>query len=142
MIGFVSVDRYNDYVVQLKTEQQKTHNKNNQFCECATINRKLNSVINGKCSPVSLCFLKHSSKSPGRRCDIARKFWVRVIPVLRHLRHVIRSRKLTKRQIIFQSANYLSFYKPDFFVKGQITALKNIFFMKLSCIIEVPLFDA
>ena len=32
------------------------------------------------CSVVSLCLLKHRSKSPGRGRDVARKFWVSVIP--------------------------------------------------------------
>ena len=45
MTGLVSVDRYDDYVVQLK---RKTHYKNNQLSDCATINPKVNSVINGK----------------------------------------------------------------------------------------------
>ena len=45
MTGLVSADGYDDYVVQLKTHQQKSHNKNNQLCECATINPKVNRVI-------------------------------------------------------------------------------------------------
>ena len=32
------------------------------------------------CSLVSPCLLKHRSKSPGRRRDVARKFWASVIP--------------------------------------------------------------
>ena len=49
MTGLVSVDRNDDYVVQLKTHRQKkTHCKNNQLSNCATINPKVNSVINGK----------------------------------------------------------------------------------------------
>ena len=83
MTGLVSVDRYDDYVVQIKTQRQKTHYKNNQLCDCATINPKVNSLINGKCSLVSLCVLKHRSKPPGRRRDVARKFWASVIPVQR-----------------------------------------------------------
>ena len=43
----VSVDLYDDYVVQLKTQWQKSHYKINQLCNCATINLKVNSVING-----------------------------------------------------------------------------------------------
>ena len=46
--GLVSVDHYDDYVVQLKTQRQKSHYKNNQLCDCATINRKVNSVLKGK----------------------------------------------------------------------------------------------
>ena len=48
MTGLVSVDRDDDYVVQLKTQRQKTHGKNNQLSECTTINPNVNSVINGK----------------------------------------------------------------------------------------------
>ena len=48
MTGLVSADRYNDYVVQLKTHWQKSHYKNNQLYECATINPKINGVIDGK----------------------------------------------------------------------------------------------
>ena len=54
----------------------------------------------------------------------------------------IRSRKLTKRQIICQLAYYLSILQTRPFVKGQMNALKNIFFMKLSGNIEVPVFGA
>ena len=38
MTGLVSVDREDYYVVQLKTQRQKTHCKNNQLSDCATIN--------------------------------------------------------------------------------------------------------
>ena len=31
-------------------------------------------------SLVSPCLIKHRSKSPGRRRDVARKFWASVIP--------------------------------------------------------------
>ena len=48
MTRLVSVDRDDDYVVQLKTQRQKTHCKNNQLRDCATINPNVNSVINGK----------------------------------------------------------------------------------------------
>ena len=49
MSGLVSVDRDDDYVVQLKTQQQKkTHCKNNQLSDCASINPNVYSVINGK----------------------------------------------------------------------------------------------
>ena len=48
MTGLVSVDRDDDYVVQLKTQWQNTHCKNNQLSDCATINPNVNSVINGK----------------------------------------------------------------------------------------------
>ena len=48
MTGLVSVDREDDYVVQLKTQRQKTHCKNNQLRDCASINPNVNSVINGK----------------------------------------------------------------------------------------------
>ena len=48
MTGLVSADHYGDYVVQLKTHRQKSHYKNNQLCECATINPKVNSLIDGK----------------------------------------------------------------------------------------------
>ena len=47
MTRLVSVDRDDDYVVQLKTHRQKTHCKNNQISDCATINPNVNSVING-----------------------------------------------------------------------------------------------
>ena len=51
----------------------------------------------------------------------------------------IRSRKLTKQQIICQSANYLSFYKQILpFVKGQIDVFTFLSCMKLSCEIEFP----
>ena len=88
----MSVDRDDDYVVQLKTQRQKTHGKNNQLSDCATINLNVNSVINGKralfsgvrmaatCSLVSPSLLMHRSKSPGRRRDVARKFWAGMIP--------------------------------------------------------------
>ena len=48
MTGLVSVDRDDDYVVQLKTQWQNTHCKNNQLSDSATINSNVNSVINGK----------------------------------------------------------------------------------------------
>ena len=49
MAGLVSVDRDDDYVVQLKTQRQKKHTvKNNQLSDCASINPNVNSVINGK----------------------------------------------------------------------------------------------
>ena len=48
MTGLVSVDRDDDYVVQLKTQRQKTHCKNNQLSDYAAINPNVNSVINGK----------------------------------------------------------------------------------------------
>ena len=48
MVGLVSVDRDDDYVVQLKTQRQKTHYNINQLSNCATINLNVNSVINGK----------------------------------------------------------------------------------------------
>ena len=48
MTRLVSVDRDDDYVVQLKTQRQKTHCKNNQLSDCATIKPNVNSVINGK----------------------------------------------------------------------------------------------
>ena len=48
MTGLVSTDRYDDDVVQLKTHRQKSHYKNNQLCECATINPKVNNIIDGK----------------------------------------------------------------------------------------------
>ena len=32
------------------------------------------------CSLVSPCLLKHRSKSPGQRRDVARKFWASMIP--------------------------------------------------------------
>ena len=47
MTGLVSLDRDDDYVVQLKTQRQKTHCKNNQLSDCASINPNVNSVING-----------------------------------------------------------------------------------------------
>ena len=43
----MSADRNDDYVVQLKTQRQKTHCKNNQLSNYATINPNVNSVING-----------------------------------------------------------------------------------------------
>ena len=48
MTGLVSVDRDDDYVVQLKTQRQKTRCKNNQLSDCASINPNVNCVINGK----------------------------------------------------------------------------------------------
>ena len=48
MTRLVSIDRDDDYVVQLKTDRQNTHCKNNQLSDCATINPYVNSVINGK----------------------------------------------------------------------------------------------
>ena len=49
MTRLVSIDRDDDYVVQLKTERQTvTHCNNNQLSDCATINPNVNSVINGK----------------------------------------------------------------------------------------------
>ena len=48
MTGLVSEDRDDNYVVQIKTQQQKTHCKNNQLSDCATINLNVNSVIKGK----------------------------------------------------------------------------------------------
>ena len=48
MTGLVSADLNDNYVVQLKTHRQKSHYKNNQLCECATINPKVNRVIDGK----------------------------------------------------------------------------------------------
>ena len=50
MSGLVSADRYEDYVVQIKTHHQKSHYKNNQLYECATINPKVNRVTDGKCA--------------------------------------------------------------------------------------------
>ena len=47
MTVLVSVDRDDD-CVQLKTQRQKTHCKNNQLSDCVTINLNVNSVINGK----------------------------------------------------------------------------------------------
>ena len=44
MIRLVSIDRDDDYVVQLKTERQNTHCKNNQLSDCVTINPDVNSV--------------------------------------------------------------------------------------------------
>ena len=44
MTGLVSVDRDDDYVVQLKTQRQKKHT----VSDCASINPNANSVINGK----------------------------------------------------------------------------------------------
>ena len=44
----MSVDRDDEYLVQLKTQRQKTHCKNNQLSDCAAINPNVNSVINGK----------------------------------------------------------------------------------------------
>ena len=43
----MSADRNDDYVVQLKTQRQKTHCKNNQLSDYATINPNVNSVVNG-----------------------------------------------------------------------------------------------
>ena len=48
MTRLVSIDRDDDYVVQLKTERQNTHCKNNQLSNGPTINSNVNSVINGK----------------------------------------------------------------------------------------------
>ena len=48
MTGSVSVDHDDDYVVQLRTQRQKIHCKNNQLSDSATINPNVNSVINGK----------------------------------------------------------------------------------------------
>ena len=48
MTRLVSVGHDDDYVVQLKTERQNTHCKNNQLSDCATINPNVNSAINGK----------------------------------------------------------------------------------------------
>ena len=48
MTRLVSVDRDDDYGVQLKTQRQKTHCKNNQLSDCATIKLNVKSVINGK----------------------------------------------------------------------------------------------
>ena len=54
MTGLVSVDRDDDYFVQLKTQRQKKKKKkkkyckNNQLSDCATINANVNSVINRK----------------------------------------------------------------------------------------------
>ena len=48
MTGLVSVEHDDDYVVQLKTQRQKTHCKNNQLSDCTTMNPNVNSVINGK----------------------------------------------------------------------------------------------
>ena len=45
MTRSVSVDRDDDYVVQLKAQRQKTHCKNNQLSDCATIYPNVNSVI-------------------------------------------------------------------------------------------------
>ena len=42
----MSADRDDDYVVQLKTQRQKTHCKNYQLSDYATINPNVNSVIN------------------------------------------------------------------------------------------------
>ena len=50
MTGLVSVDRDDDYFVQLKTQRKKKDCKNNQLSDCATINANVNSVINGKCA--------------------------------------------------------------------------------------------
>ena len=44
MTGYVSVDRDDDYVVQLKTQRQKKHT----VSDCASINPNANSIINGK----------------------------------------------------------------------------------------------
>ena len=48
MTLLVSVDRDDDYVVQLKTQRQKAHCKNNQLSDCASINPNVNSEIYGK----------------------------------------------------------------------------------------------
>ena len=48
MTRLKSIDHDDDYVVQLKTERQNTHCKNNQLSDCATINPNVKSVINGK----------------------------------------------------------------------------------------------
>ena len=48
MTGLVLVDCDDDYVVQLKTQRQKTHYKNNQLRDCVSINPNVNSVMNGK----------------------------------------------------------------------------------------------
>ena len=48
MTRLVSADRDDDYVVQLNAQWQKTHCKNNQLSDCATINPNVNCVINGK----------------------------------------------------------------------------------------------
>ena len=48
MTRLKSVDRDDDYVVQLKTQGQKTLCKNNHLSDRATINPNVNSVINGK----------------------------------------------------------------------------------------------
>ena len=48
MTGLEPVDRDDEYVVQLKSQRQKTHCKNNQLSDCATINLNVISVINGK----------------------------------------------------------------------------------------------
>ena len=53
-----------------------------------------------------------------------------------------RSRKLTKRQVICQSANYCPFTNLTIWKKGQISALENMFFIKFTCNIEVQLFSA
>ena len=53
MTGLVAVDRDDDYVVQLKTQRQKTHCINNQLSDCASINPNVNSVINGKRALIS-----------------------------------------------------------------------------------------
>ena len=46
--GLVSVDRDDEYVVQFNAQRQKTHCKNNQLSDYATINPNVNGVINGK----------------------------------------------------------------------------------------------
>ena len=43
----MSADRDDDFVVQFKTQRQKTDCKNNQLSDYATINLNVNSVING-----------------------------------------------------------------------------------------------
>ena len=48
MTPLVSIDRDDDYVVQVKTKRQNTHCKNNKLSDCATINPNVNRVINGK----------------------------------------------------------------------------------------------
>ena len=77
---------------KLKIQRQKAHYKTNQLCDYATVNPKVNSVINGKTclilrvrtastsSLLSLCLSKCRSRSPGYRHDVAQKFWASVIP--------------------------------------------------------------
>ena len=50
MTRLVTVDRDDDYVVQLNAQRRKTHCKNNQLSDCATINPNVDSVVNGKCA--------------------------------------------------------------------------------------------